>query len=111
MNGLKYLAERAAADDWILVHDAARPCLSGADLRALLDALGTLPAGAGGSAWSRGAVLAAPIVDTVKRELGGHVATVDRAGLWRALTPQVFAFAQLRQALEGSRRRRHHGDR
>ncbi|MGC1520312.1 MAG: 2-C-methyl-D-erythritol 2,4-cyclodiphosphate synthase, partial [Steroidobacteraceae bacterium] len=46
-----------------------------------------------------GAVLAAPIVDTVKRELGGHVATVDRAGLWRALTPQVFSFAQLRHAL------------
>jgi 2-C-methyl-D-erythritol 2,4-cyclodiphosphate synthase len=44
-------------------------------------------------------VLAAPIVDTVKRELGDHVATVDRQGLWRALTPQVFAFAQLRHAL------------
>jgi 2-C-methyl-D-erythritol 2,4-cyclodiphosphate synthase len=45
-------------------------------------------------------VLAAPIVDTVKRELGGRIATVDRAGLWRALTPQVFAFAQLRHALK-----------
>jgi 2-C-methyl-D-erythritol 4-phosphate cytidylyltransferase/2-C-methyl-D-erythritol 2,4-cyclodiphosphate synthase len=91
-NGLDFLATRAAADDWILVHDAARPCLSAADLRTLLDALG-----AEGSA---GAVLAAPIVDTVKRELGGHMATVDRQGLWRALTPQAFAFAQLRHALE-----------
>ncbi len=62
-----------------------------ADLGALLDAVG-----AGGA----GAVLAAPIVDTVKRELGDHVATVDRQGLWRALTPQVFAFAQLRHALK-----------
>jgi 2-C-methyl-D-erythritol 4-phosphate cytidylyltransferase / 2-C-methyl-D-erythritol 2,4-cyclodiphosphate synthase len=90
-NGLEYLAGQAAADDWILVHDAARPCLSAVDLGALLDAVHTAPGGA---------VLAAPIVDTVKRELGGHIATVDRAGLWRALTPQVFAFAQLRHALK-----------
>ncbi len=45
-------------------------------------------------------MLAAPIVDTVKRELGGALTTVDRQGLWRALTPQVFAFAQLRHALK-----------
>jgi 2-C-methyl-D-erythritol 4-phosphate cytidylyltransferase/2-C-methyl-D-erythritol 2,4-cyclodiphosphate synthase len=97
-NGLDALASQAAADDWVLVHDAARPCWNAADLGALLDAVG---AGgvqpAGGAA---GAVLAAPIVDTVKRELGDHVATVDRQGLWRALTPQVFAFAQLRHALK-----------
>jgi|HubBroStandDraft_1064217.scaffolds.fasta_scaffold00676_8 2-C-methyl-D-erythritol 4-phosphate cytidylyltransferase / 2-C-methyl-D-erythritol 2,4-cyclodiphosphate synthase len=95
-NGLEYLAGLAAADDWVLVHDAARPCLNAADLRALLDAVHTAP----GRAGAAGAVLAAPIVDTVKRELGGHIATVDRAGLWRALTPQVFAFAQLRHALK-----------
>jgi 2-C-methyl-D-erythritol 4-phosphate cytidylyltransferase / 2-C-methyl-D-erythritol 2,4-cyclodiphosphate synthase len=92
-NGLDALAELAAADDWILVHDAARPCLSSADLGALLDAVGVTNA-------VDGAVLAAPIVDTVKRDLGDHVATVDRRGLWRALTPQVFAFAQLRHALK-----------
>jgi 2-C-methyl-D-erythritol 4-phosphate cytidylyltransferase / 2-C-methyl-D-erythritol 2,4-cyclodiphosphate synthase len=90
MNGLEALAAQAAADDWILVHDAARPCLNATDLGALLDSLDT----------AEGAVLAAPIVDTVKRELGDHVATVDRQGLWRALTPQVFAFAQLRHALK-----------
>ena len=101
-NGLEYLAAQAAADDWVLVHDAARPCLNAADLRALLDAVHTAPGGAGraGEGGGAGAVLAAPIVDTVKRELGGHIATVDRAGLWRALTPQVFAFAQLRHALK-----------
>jgi 2-C-methyl-D-erythritol 4-phosphate cytidylyltransferase / 2-C-methyl-D-erythritol 2,4-cyclodiphosphate synthase len=101
-NGLEYLKGLAAADDWVLVHDAARPCLSAVDLRALLDAVHTAPGGAGGTgaAGGPGAVLAAPIVDTVKRELGGHIATVDRAGLWRALTPQVFAFAQLRHALK-----------
>jgi len=98
-NGLDALAEQAGADDWILVHDAARPCLNAADLRALLDALDAAGP-ADGTADSAGAVLAAPIVDTVKRELGDHVATVDRQGLWRALTPQVFAFAQLRHALK-----------
>jgi 2-C-methyl-D-erythritol 4-phosphate cytidylyltransferase/2-C-methyl-D-erythritol 2,4-cyclodiphosphate synthase len=93
MNGLDALATEAAADDWILVHDAARPCLNATDLSALLGAVDSEPLAAG-------AVLAAPIVDTVKRELGDHVATVDRQGLWRALTPQVFAYAQLRDALK-----------
>jgi 2-C-methyl-D-erythritol 2,4-cyclodiphosphate synthase len=66
--------------------------LTRADLAALLDAVG--------AAGSAGAVLAAPIFDTVKRELGDHLVTVDRRGLWRALTPQVFAFASLRHALK-----------
>jgi 2-C-methyl-D-erythritol 2,4-cyclodiphosphate synthase/2-C-methyl-D-erythritol 4-phosphate cytidylyltransferase len=113
MNGLEYLLPQAAADDWVLVHDAARPCLSGGDLGALIDALRRAP-GAGPE--PAGAVLAAPIVDTVKRELrsghgqpAGHavppgIETVDRTGLWRALTPQVFAFGQLRRALEEAAR-------
>jgi len=92
-NGLDFLSAQAAADDWVLVHDAARPCLNATDLRALLDAVEA-------DNDSAGAVLAAPVVDTVKRELGDQVATVDRQGLWRALTPQVFAFAQLRHALK-----------
>jgi 2-C-methyl-D-erythritol 4-phosphate cytidylyltransferase / 2-C-methyl-D-erythritol 2,4-cyclodiphosphate synthase len=102
MNGLEFLASRAAADDWILVHDAARPCLSGNDIGALADALQNK---SGDSASDvNGAVLAAPIVDTVKRELPSGVETVDRAGLWRALTPQVFAFAPLRRALQDAAR-------
>jgi 2-C-methyl-D-erythritol 4-phosphate cytidylyltransferase/2-C-methyl-D-erythritol 2,4-cyclodiphosphate synthase len=101
MNGLEFLASQAAADDWVLVHDAARPCLGGIDLAALLDAVGVgVGPHAAGAASVSGAVLAAPIVDTVKRELGDHITTVDRQGLWRALTPQVFAFAQLRHALK-----------
>jgi 2-C-methyl-D-erythritol 4-phosphate cytidylyltransferase / 2-C-methyl-D-erythritol 2,4-cyclodiphosphate synthase len=103
-NGLDALAAQAAADDWILVHDAARPCLSAADLGALLDAVGVASAAdaalAAGAVGRDGAVLAAPVVDTVKRELGDQVVTVDRQGLWRALTPQVFGFAQLRRALK-----------
>jgi 2-C-methyl-D-erythritol 4-phosphate cytidylyltransferase / 2-C-methyl-D-erythritol 2,4-cyclodiphosphate synthase len=102
MNGLEFLASRAAAEDWILVHDAARPCLSGSDVGALADALQNK---SGDSASDvNGAVLAAPIVDTVKRERPSGVETVDRAGLWRALTPQVFAFAPLRRALQDAAR-------
>jgi 2-C-methyl-D-erythritol 2,4-cyclodiphosphate synthase/2-C-methyl-D-erythritol 4-phosphate cytidylyltransferase len=98
INGLAYLAASAQADDWILVHDAARPCLRAGDIGALIDAVEKIPRGAAGEIG--GAVLAAPIVDTVKRELANGLETVDRAGLWRALTPQVFGFAQLRRALQ-----------
>jgi 2-C-methyl-D-erythritol 4-phosphate cytidylyltransferase / 2-C-methyl-D-erythritol 2,4-cyclodiphosphate synthase len=93
MNGLEALGKLAAADDWILVHDAARPCLTPGDVRVLIDALN-------GGGCGCGAVLAAPIFDTVKRERGGVVSeTLDRIGLWRALTPQAFGFAQLKHAL------------
>lgn len=102
MNGLDFLSSRAAADDWILVHDAARPCLSSRDIGALADAL--QPKSGDSASAVNGAVLAVPIVDTVKRELPGGVETVDRAGLWRALTPQVFAFAPLRRALQDAAR-------
>ena len=71
---LEFLAARAAADDWILVHDAARPCLSGGDLARLARRpRSRTRTGAAGGAARNGAVLAAPIVDTVKRELGDHV--------------------------------------
>ena len=98
-NGLEFLASRAAPHDWVLVHDAARPCVSSADIRALVDALET-----DGAAALGGAVLAAPIVDTVKRAGSSAIETVDRAGLWRALTPQVFGFADLRRALQETAR-------
>jgi 2-C-methyl-D-erythritol 2,4-cyclodiphosphate synthase/2-C-methyl-D-erythritol 4-phosphate cytidylyltransferase len=101
LRGLEYLTAHASPDDWILVHDAARPCLSEADLCKLLDVLTE-------AADCAGAVLAAPIVDTVKREGGDAVGvaaeTVDRQGLWRALTPQVFKFAQLHAALQDAAR-------
>jgi 2-C-methyl-D-erythritol 2,4-cyclodiphosphate synthase len=111
LNGLKALATQAGADDWVLVHDAARPCLTAEDLGALIDLVqgigaavqGTSALGAAGDATAgvavNGAVLSSPIVDTVRRERGGVIETVDREGLWRALTPQVFRLGQLQQAL------------
>lgn len=92
MSGLKRLGALAAANDWVLVHDAARPCLDPRDVGALIDALESA---------SCGAVLAVPVVDTVKRERDGcSQETVERSGLWRALTPQVFGLAALARALE-----------
>jgi 2-C-methyl-D-erythritol 2,4-cyclodiphosphate synthase len=67
-------------------------------LSALVDALEKNPRSAAGELG--GVVLAAPIVDTIKRERPDGLETVDRTGLWRALTPQVFAYAALRRALK-----------
>jgi 2-C-methyl-D-erythritol 4-phosphate cytidylyltransferase/2-C-methyl-D-erythritol 2,4-cyclodiphosphate synthase len=90
--GLRALREHASPEDWVLVHDAARPCLESADVAAIIAAL---------EAGASGAVLAAPVVDTMKRERDGVVCdTVDRSGLWRALTPQAFALGELERALE-----------
>jgi 2-C-methyl-D-erythritol 2,4-cyclodiphosphate synthase/2-C-methyl-D-erythritol 4-phosphate cytidylyltransferase len=97
-NGLDALANQANANDWVMVHDAARPCLSEAELDALFAALEK-----GGDACA-GAILAAPVTDTVKRELAEHVETLDRQGLWRALTPQVFRFGPLCRAIDEATR-------
>jgi 2-C-methyl-D-erythritol 4-phosphate cytidylyltransferase len=85
----------AAAGDWVLVHDAARPCLARADLERLIDALPASP---------DGALLAVPVADTLKRadESGRSSGTVDRRGLWRALTPQAAPLAVLQEALAGA---------
>lgn len=91
LNGLERLAELAAPDDWVLVHDAARPCLRAADIDHLLAVL----------ADGEGGLLGLPLIDTVKRtdEAGHILQTVPREGLWRALTPQMFRFGALRAAL------------
>ncbi|MGH8127793.1 MAG: 2-C-methyl-D-erythritol 4-phosphate cytidylyltransferase [Gammaproteobacteria bacterium] len=85
----------AAADDWALVHDAARPCLTQEDLSRLFAGLSDDPVGG---------LLAAPVVDTLKRgDESGHVtATENRDGLWRALTPQMFRYGLLCSALNGA---------
>ena len=94
--GLRALQDRAAPDDWVLVHDAARPCFSAADLDRLLNEL---------SNDDVGGLLAAPLVDTLKRaDDGGRVLqTVPREKLWRALTPQMFRYVVLQRALENAR--------
>ena len=91
-HALECLAVEARDHDWVLVHDAARPCLHRDDLRRLFARAGRDPAGG---------LLAAPVGDTLKRGTADdHVdCTVPREGLWRALTPQLFRYGLLRRAL------------
>jgi 2-C-methyl-D-erythritol 4-phosphate cytidylyltransferase len=94
-NGLLALAAEVENDDRVLVHDAARPCLSVQDLSALIDAVGTREAGG---------LLAAPLSDTLKRVDGTAVIeTLERTALWRAQTPQLFPFGILLRALQSCR--------
>lgn len=94
--GLHALPDGVRADDFVLVHDAARPNLRLDDLDALLER---------GRNDLVGAVLASPVRDTLKRagDDGGIDATQSRERLWRALTPQLFRRLQLTRALEAAR--------
>ena len=89
------LPESVRADDFVLVHDAARPNLAPADLDRLLEQ---------GRADPVGAILAAPVRDTLKRagDDGGIDRTEPRERLWRALTPQLFRRLQLTRALQAA---------
>ncbi|NHQ88600.1 2-C-methyl-D-erythritol 4-phosphate cytidylyltransferase [Iodobacter sp. HSC-16F04] len=90
LNGL--YAVQAAVDDWVLVHDAARPCLDPALVSQMIAALRGHPVGG---------ILAVPVADTLKlAQAGQHIAhTHPRDGLWQAQTPQMFRVAQLAHAL------------
>ena len=97
-NGLAAAATAVADDDWVLVHDAARPCVSQAMLTALCDELADDPVGG---------LLAVPVADTLKRAdpddpVRRVLATESRECLWQAQTPQMFRYALLTQALAGA---------
>lgn len=89
---LDALSEQALPGDWVLVHDAARPCLRAADLARLIAQV---------TQTQCGGLLAEPLVDTVKQASaqGRVTATLDRSALWRAQTPQMFRLQELREAL------------
>jgi 2-C-methyl-D-erythritol 4-phosphate cytidylyltransferase len=95
LNGLLAMRPQIADDEWVLVHDAARPGLSAALVDRLIEDV---------SDDDVGGLLALPVVDTLKRSDGDGraCATVPRAGLWSAQTPQMFRYGLLRQALEAA---------
>lgn len=95
LNGLLMLEGRAEDTDWVLVHDAARPCVRVSDIELLLEKV---------CHGSSGGILALPVADTVKRanDKMQSVETVPREHLWRALTPQVFPYARLKSALQAA---------
>ena len=90
LNTLKVM--NVSDDDWVLVHDAARPGLTNDALNRLLDTL---------SEDEVGGLLAMPVADTVKKsnEVNDVEKTISRQNLWQAQTPQMFRYANLKQAL------------
>lgn len=94
-NGLLAANDAIDGADWVLVHDAARPCLRAADIDRLIGAVGDGDAGG---------LLAVPVADTLKRAgAGGEVLqTVPRDRLWQAQTPQMFRYRALIEALRRS---------
>ncbi|HEY8508467.1 MAG TPA: 2-C-methyl-D-erythritol 4-phosphate cytidylyltransferase [Steroidobacteraceae bacterium] len=96
-SALAALADVARANDWVLVHDAARPCVSREEIDRLIAKLEAHPPGG---------LLALPAADTLKRARsdGAVDVTVDRSNLWRALTPQMFRYARLCEALDAAHR-------
>ena len=91
-NGLLAVRDLLAADDWMLVHDAVRPCLPADALQRLIDTLRNDAVGG---------LLALPVVDTLKRAdaAGLVMQTEPRASLWQAQTPQMFRYRALLEAL------------
>lgn len=96
LNGLRAIADDTASSDWILVHDAARPCLAPWHIESLVREL--IHDEVGG-------ILAVPVADTLKRADSQQriAATVPRDGLWQAQTPQMFRYVMLKRALEAAR--------
>ncbi len=93
LNALSTLSENTTDDPWVLVHDAARPCVRLQDIDAMLQQLAEHPVGG---------ILGVPVTDTMKRTDSNDVIseTVDRRQLWRACTPQMFRLRQLKSAIE-----------
>ena len=93
LNAVNAVINELDKDDWLLVHDAARPCVQVDDIRTLLRSIQEHPCGG---------LLAAPVSDTIKQadENQGVECTIDRSRLWHALTPQCFRAPLLHQALE-----------
>ena len=93
LNGLNAIVASHPETEWVLVHDAARPCLPGDCLTRLLER---------GLNEIDGAILAIPIQDTIKQadKEGRIKATIDRNGLWAAQTPQLFPIQRLKNALQ-----------
>ena len=93
LNGLRAVRQRMAGEDWILVHDAARPCLQVEWIDRLIEETGSDDVGG---------LLAVPVADTLKQaDASARVtSTQPRSGLWRAQTPQMFRYGLLMRALE-----------
>jgi len=95
LNALIQLEQHVQPDDWVLVHDAARPCLRAIDIDRLIDSA---------ASHEEGCLLGVPVRDTMKRTGPDAevIDTVDRENLWHAYTPQMFRFDRLLAAMQGA---------
>lgn len=95
LSALESLSKQASNHDWVLVHDAVRPCLTCFDIMRLVNTL---------KQDDVGGILALYSPDTLKKVAGDYITqTIDRSVIWRALTPQMFRYGILKQALEYAR--------
>ncbi len=90
LNALKALTNFAKDDDWVLVHDSARPCVKASEIINLINQL---------KHHATGGFLATKVVDTIKQTENNIVNTIDRSNLWQAQTPQMYRFSILLKAL------------
>ena len=94
LSALKSIRALASDEDWVLVHDAARPCITATDIQFLIDSLRNDEVGG---------ILALSSHDTLKDVDGKNIlGTLDRSHIWRALTPQMFRYGSLKHALESA---------
>ena len=92
LSALKSIRALASDEDWVLVHDAARPCITASDIKLLIETLRDDEVGG---------ILALSSHDTLKDVQGKNIlGTLDRSHIWRALTPQMFKYGSLKNALE-----------
>ena len=92
LSALNALVDKASDDDWVLVHDAARPCIKVADIHRLINTLKSDPVGG---------ILAVPSHDTLKNVMQGQIVdSVDRNRVWSALTPKMFRYGALKKVLQ-----------
>lgn len=95
LSGLNSIKDRASEEDWVLVHDAARPCITVEDIKKIIDSL---------IGDDVGGILALSSHDTLKNVQDNRIAgTLDRTHIWRALTPQMFRYGMLKDALESAK--------
>ena len=95
LNGLRALSDKANINDWVMVHDAARPCLQKEDIDRLIDIL---------DGHDVGGLLGLPVKDTMKRADNFCTVqeTIDREDMWHALTPQMFHLGVLPDSLDNA---------
>lgn len=92
LNALIALSDIANVDDWVLVHDAARPCINISDIELLINTVG---------AHAVGGILGVPVSDTLKKVSAVNIlSTINRADVWQAQTPQMFRLGLLRDCLQ-----------